>query len=338
MKDKEIEVETALVKTENYQLGTLHVSSPTEVIECASTIATSLKEIIIKQKLSKTIQGKEYVEVEGWSTLGAMLGVVPKTRHVKEIKDGIFEATVDLIRVTDQAIISTGIAECGSDDELDKNGDPTWAARPRYARKSMSITRATGKAFRISFSWIMILSGYKPTPYEEIVGMDMDSEYQSGFNNKSNKCPNCKKPLFKNKNPDFGNHTWYCYDKTGGCGKKFDEKFNEFGKEKELERFNKLSKKQCLSKALMEMVDSDKNKAKEWLLKYTDNNCNSIKDMSENNLNKYYDIFIRMYGEVFDIEQLEYHGKIVELEDDVPEIFITDEFAYGNEPPESLEK
>jgi len=338
MKDKEIEVETALVKTENYQLGTLHVSSPTEVIECASTIATSLKEIIIKQKLSKTIQGKEYVEVEGWSTLGAMLGVVPKTRHVKEIKDGIFEATVDLIRVTDQAIISTGIAECGSDDELDKNGDPTWAARPRYARKSMSITRATGKAFRISFSWIMILAGYKPTPYEEIVGMDMDSEYQSGFNNKSNKCPNCKKPLFKNKNPDFGNHTWYCYDKTGGCGKKFDEKFNEFGKEKELERFAKFTQKKCFGIALFELSNKDKDKAIQLLSGYTKGKFNSVDKMSNDDINIYYDDVMREYGDLFDIEALEYQGKIVELKNDVPEIFITDEFAYGNEPPESLEK
>lgn len=338
MKDKEIEVETALVKTENYQLGTLHVSSPTEVIECASTIATSLKEIIIKQKLSKMIQGKEYVEVEGWSTLGAMLGVVPKTRHVKEIKDGIFEATVDLIRVTDQAIISTGIAECGSDDELDKNGDPTWAARPRYARKSMSITRATGKAFRISFSWIMILAGYKPTPYEEIVGMDMDSEYQSGFNNKSNKCPNCKKPLFKNKNPDFGNHTWYCYDKKGGCGKKFDEQFNEFGKEKELERFAKFTQKKCFGIALFELSNKDKDKAIQLLSGYTKGKFNSVDKMSNDDINIYYDDVMREYGDLFDIEALEYQGKIVELKNDVPEIFITDEFAYGNEPPESLEK
>ena len=338
MKDKEIEVETALVKTENYQLGTLHVSSPTEVIECASTIATSLKEIIIKQKLSKTIQGKEYVEVEGWSTLGAMLGVVPKTRHVKEIKDGIFEATVDLIRVTDQAIISTGIAECGSDDELDKNGDPTWAARPRYARKSMSITRATGKAFRISFSWIMILAGYKPTPYEEIVGMDMDSEYQSGFNNKSNKCPNCKKPLFKNKNPDFGNHTWYCYDKKGGCGKKFDEKFNEFGKEKELERFAKFTQKKCFGIALFELSNKDKDKAIQLLSGYTKGKFNSVDKMSNDDIDIYYDDVMREYSDLFDIEALEYQGKIVELKNDVPEIFITDEFAYGNEPPESLEK
>ena len=33
----------------------------------------------------------------------------------------------------------------------------------------MAITRATGKAFRLSFSWIMKLAGFQPTPAEEMV-------------------------------------------------------------------------------------------------------------------------------------------------------------------------
>jgi len=32
----------------------------------------------------------------------------------------------------------------------------------------MAITRATGKAFRLSLSWIMQLAGFDPTPAEEI--------------------------------------------------------------------------------------------------------------------------------------------------------------------------
>ncbi len=33
----------------------------------------------------------------------------------------------------------------------------------------MAITRATGKACRLAFSWIMTLAGYDPTPAEELV-------------------------------------------------------------------------------------------------------------------------------------------------------------------------
>jgi hypothetical protein len=44
----------------------------------------------------------------------------------------------------------------------------TWSQRDAYARRSMAITRATGKAFRLGFSWIMTLAGYEPTPWEEM--------------------------------------------------------------------------------------------------------------------------------------------------------------------------
>jgi hypothetical protein len=46
--------------------------------------------------------------------------------------------------------------------------EPTWAKRPGYARRSMAVTRATGKAFRLGFSWIMTLAGYEVTPAEEM--------------------------------------------------------------------------------------------------------------------------------------------------------------------------
>ena len=51
--------------------------------------------------------------------------------------------------------------ECGTDEK-------TWASRARYARRSMALTRATAKASRLAFSWVMVLAGYEPTPSEEI--------------------------------------------------------------------------------------------------------------------------------------------------------------------------
>ena len=159
--------ETAIVPQEVVQLGVLQVS-PEAVVERATKVAEALANVIKKKKLSVKIRDREYVRVEGWSTLGAMIGVLPRTVSVTEIQEGIFEATVELIRTTDQAIIGQGIAECGSIDELDRYGKPIWSERPRYARKSMAITRATGKAFRLSLAWIMELAGYSGTPAEEM--------------------------------------------------------------------------------------------------------------------------------------------------------------------------
>lgn len=146
------------------QLGTLWVASPQAVVSRASEIATTLAEIVEKRKLYVVIRQRKFVRVEGWSTLGAMLGVLPREVEVLERDNGDFEATVELVRASDGAIIGRGSAICGLDEK-------TWANRPRYARRSMAITRATGKAFRLGFAWIIQLAGYETTPAEEMDGV-----------------------------------------------------------------------------------------------------------------------------------------------------------------------
>ncbi|MDQ3565731.1 MAG: hypothetical protein M3436_17005 [Pseudomonadota bacterium] len=43
-----------------------------------------MAEVIRTQKLSVTIQGKQYVRVEGWTTLAVMLGVVAREVETRE--------------------------------------------------------------------------------------------------------------------------------------------------------------------------------------------------------------------------------------------------------------
>lgn len=151
-----------IVQAETVRLGTLQVQGPHEVVSQASAIASELAHVIDDRKLYSNISGKKYVRVEGWNTLGAMLGILPREVSTIETEDGDFEAVVELVRATDGEIIGRGSAILGSDE-------PSWAKRPRYARRSMAITRATGKAFRLGFSWIMALAGYEVTPAEEII-------------------------------------------------------------------------------------------------------------------------------------------------------------------------
>lgn len=132
------------------------------MVAYAGELASALADIIDRQHLAVTIGGRRYVRVEGWSTLAAMVGISPRTVRVTEIADGVFEAEVELIRLKDGLVVGRGIAECGA-------GDEQWATRPRYARKSMAITRAAGKAFRLMLSWIVTMAGYEPTPAEEMV-------------------------------------------------------------------------------------------------------------------------------------------------------------------------
>ncbi len=156
-----MEEQTALTITDDVRLGSLQVTTPHAVVERASAVAKELANIVDTRKLYSVITGKKFVRVEGWSTLGAMLGVTPREVSVFAHDDGTYEAVVELVRVSDGAVIGRGSAICGTDEKR-------WGTADRYARRSMSITRATGKAFRLSFSWIMTLAGYEPTPAEEM--------------------------------------------------------------------------------------------------------------------------------------------------------------------------
>ena len=148
-------------------LGTLQAATPGALVEQARAIAETLSKVIQDQKLFNIIQGKRHVRVEGWTTLGALLGVLPREVSVTE-EWGVYTATVELIRMSDGAVLSRASAECGDADEVDRDGKPIWASRPRYARRSMALTRATGKACRLAFSWIMALAGYQSCPAEEM--------------------------------------------------------------------------------------------------------------------------------------------------------------------------
>ena len=148
------------VRDEMVQLGTLRVSGPADVIRQASAVAQQLAAVIKDRKLYSKIQGREFVRVEGWTTLGAMLGIIPREASVTEREDG-YEAVVELVRMDSGAVVGRGSAVCLRDEK-------TWRDRATYAIRSMAITRATGKAFRLGFSWIMTLAGYEPTPAEEM--------------------------------------------------------------------------------------------------------------------------------------------------------------------------
>jgi hypothetical protein len=167
-----MENEIITVEPKDVRLGSISAENPKDVIVRASAIAKDLAEIITSRKLFTIINGRKFTHVEGWSTLGAMLGIVPQEDGVVEKDNGDFEATVSLIRVSDGAIIGRGSSIVGMDEKL-------WKNRDRYARRSMATTRATGKAFRLGFSWIMTLAGFEPTPAEEMPPQETPPEAEN---------------------------------------------------------------------------------------------------------------------------------------------------------------
>lgn len=152
-----------LVRVEETPPAVFDTSNPALVIEKAQNIARMLVPIIESQKLYKPIGGRKFVYVDGWTTMLAMLGVFPHvvwSRRIPHETACIYESRVVLRTMAGNAV-AAGEALCSSMEE-------NWHDSDEYAIRSMSQTRAVGKAARLGFSWILKLAGYEGTPAEEM--------------------------------------------------------------------------------------------------------------------------------------------------------------------------
>lgn len=156
-----VTVETSASQTPAKVVRSFFDATPEEQVVQATKIANVLSSVIEQQGLFSLISGKKYIKAEGWQTLGTFLGVVPREKHVNRLADGSYEAYVDIVKFRDGTVVGGGSAICSRKEKR-------WLNADEYAIRSMAITRATGKAFRVGFSWIVTLAGYQPTPEEEI--------------------------------------------------------------------------------------------------------------------------------------------------------------------------
>ena len=147
-------------------LSIFGVDDPDLIIEKAVRIANSLKKVITAQGFAKKLKSydgketdKEWVFIEGWLTLGAMLSCYAFTEWVHN--DGqIWEARVQIVRHGE--VIGAAQALC-------TRAEPNWRSKSAMALESQAITRATSKAYRITLGFIMAIAGYESTPAEEII-------------------------------------------------------------------------------------------------------------------------------------------------------------------------
>ena len=151
--------EHEIVVATEQSVSLFRTDDPVEIVGKAQAIANALADVIRKQKLASTIQGKEYVRVEGWTLLGSMLGVYPVCVWTKETDDG-WEARAEA-RTRDGSIIGSAEASCSREEKR-------WATADTYAIRSMAQTRATSKCLRMPLGFVMNLAGYEVTPAEEI--------------------------------------------------------------------------------------------------------------------------------------------------------------------------
>jgi hypothetical protein len=168
----------------------------------ARAIAQELHGIVTEAGLSVSMGGgREHLRVEAWCACGALVGVTPRTAWCRPSDDvpGVpgYTARVEVVRLSDGAIIGAAEADCYADEVQRKKSDgrywfrwivnspdyeevptalPSSYALNRHALKSMAQTRGTSKALAQVLRWIAVLGGYSGTPSEEMTGLEPEDE------------------------------------------------------------------------------------------------------------------------------------------------------------------
>jgi hypothetical protein len=148
--------------------GLFRTNDPVEVIEKATVVANALAGVIDSRRLFTPIQGRNHVNVEGWLTAGAMLGITPFTEWTRPLADretaavSGWEARV-IVRTADGRTIGAAEAMC---DRSEERGP--WKKASDQAIRSMAQTRATSKALASVLRFIVAMTGYSTTPAEEV--------------------------------------------------------------------------------------------------------------------------------------------------------------------------
>lgn len=166
------ETSTALAPREDTTpapVGLFGTDDPAAIVKKAQAVAEVLVDIIKKQKLSTKIGGKDYVLVEGWTTLGQLVGVTTQTESTQKVLDADgehigWEAAVIVTNAAGR-VIGRAEAEC-------LRSEKNWKSRDDFALRSMAQTRAMGKALRMPLGWIAVMGGYEATPAEEMPQRD----------------------------------------------------------------------------------------------------------------------------------------------------------------------
>ncbi|MVN74909.1 hypothetical protein GO988_01070 [Hymenobacter sp. HMF4947] len=152
--------ETTAAAKKTVRVESYDIAKSDETLDLAKDLAKFIKD----NKLSTQVQGKEFVNVEGWQYAGSRLGIVPIVEHVINVSNDQelkYQAKVTLYDLRHGTTVGAGFAICSNKESGKK-------FYQEFAIASMAQTRAVGKAYRNILAWIIRAAGYEPTPAEEM--------------------------------------------------------------------------------------------------------------------------------------------------------------------------
>ncbi len=160
--------ETTVPVTTRRKVESYDIAKSDETLQLATDVARFIRE----NKLFLHLQGKEYVNVEGWQYAGSRLGILPIVEELTNLSDGQevkYQSRVRLLNLRNEQIVGSGFAICS-------NKEPGKKYFQEFAVASMAQTRAIGKAYRNILAWLIRAAGYEPTPAEEMEYQGRDEQ------------------------------------------------------------------------------------------------------------------------------------------------------------------
>ncbi len=168
------------------EITTIQNSGP--ALYRASTDAASLcKEIVVAT--AKPIQGRKFVQVEGWQAIAIAHGCAASSGEVKRTEDGGFSAIGRVVRMDTGVEVATAEGYVGPDEVVWFGGEgegwengrkirKMYPKRPDYAIRAMAQTRAISRACRSAFAHVVVMmnAGLSTTPAEEVPPGGFDDE------------------------------------------------------------------------------------------------------------------------------------------------------------------
>lgn len=144
------------------ETGLFGSNDPAEIVRKAGEVAEALTGVLEAGGMVSSIKGKKHVNIEGWQTLGTMLGVVPVVVWTREVEGG-WEARAEARRAKDGAVVGAADAMCVSAE-----GGNWGPKQTSNGRRAMAQTRAMSRALRGPLGFVVHMAGYSAAAAEEI--------------------------------------------------------------------------------------------------------------------------------------------------------------------------
>lgn len=203
---------TDLAVIQRHETSLTQFRPPEAVLAEAKKAAEALVKVVDMKKNKVVFNNETYLEFEDWQTVGKFYGCTTKILSTSYVEFGDvhgFEATA-VVLDHNQCEIGRVESMCLSDEEnwgmvpkyewqdiLDDKGKKIWDAnlrngkggykakkvkvgespKPLFQLRSMAQTRASAKALKSIFSWVVVLAGYRPQVAEEMTGQEFDEEH-----------------------------------------------------------------------------------------------------------------------------------------------------------------